>query len=142
MFLYNIGQLCTVVQAKSKYNVLNICVRSVGGNKVFIKSFIACDVISVVRTALTKFKRKMQIHLNRQTNTTGLLVYRLAALPGEDEPSLCLVHAEISQVSLVDLPHQDLVVRRHGAHLLPLHPAALRLQLQLLRLGHPAKAYR
>lgn len=95
-------------------------------------------------SVFTEVKRKIQIHLKPEdtTNTTDLLVYRLAALPSEDEPSLGLVHAEVFHVGLVNLPHQDLVVGRHGARLLLLHPAALRLQLQLLCLGHPAEADR
>ena len=75
------------------------------------------------------------LHTHTHTHT-----YRSAGLAGEDGASLDLVHVEVLQVGLVDLPSQGLLVGQLGVLHLPLPRLDLRLQLQLLRLGHPAKA--
>lgn len=69
-----------------------------------------------------------------------ILFYQLAGLSGEYEPSFGLIHGEAFHVGVVDLPDQDLVIRRQGACHLFFHHLVFRFELQLLCLRHPTKA--
>lgn len=63
-----------------------------------------------------------------QLNST----YRVAGFAGEDGSSLGLVHVEVLEVGLVNLPGQGLLVSQLGVFHLPVPRHHLRLQLQLL----------
>lgn len=68
--------------------------------------------------------------------------YWSACLAGEDGAGFGLVHVEVLEVGLVDVPGQSLLVGLLGVLHLPVTCQDLCLQLQLLRLGHPTKTDR
>lgn len=74
------------------------------------------------------------------THTTTGSTYRCAGLAGEDSPSLSLVHVEVLEVGLIDLPGQGLLVSQSGVLHIPLSCHHLRLQLQFLWLRHATEA--